>query len=100
MLLKKFACGGRLSLLYFNFVLYSINYLCMTLTNVVKKFHLRRSFVALLFNFLKNFINYLCATVTDVVKISPAVGFSRSSISISFVIPFFVGVQTVTNAAK
>ena len=66
--LKNFACGGLSSLLYFNFVHDSINYLCTIVTNVVNKFRLRRSLSLLSFNLFHDSINYLHATVTDVVK--------------------------------
>src|SRR5437899_198225 len=52
------------------------------------------------FTFDHDFINCMFATVTDVVKNSPAVGFSRSCISISFTIPFIICVQTMTNAVR
>src|SRR2546425_1918007 len=74
MLLKKIACGGHSYVLCFNFVqdyIMFINYLCTTVTNVAKKFRLRRALVALYFNFFHDFIifnNFFCTTMKNSVK--------------------------------
>src|SRR3989442_1388983 len=98
MLLKNVACSGLSSLLYFNVVDDFINFLCETVTYVVKNF--ARDVLSLLLNFVQDFINCMFATVTDVVKISPAAGLCHSCVSISFTILFIICMQTVTNVAK
>src|SRR4051812_33559852 len=74
----------------------SINYLCATVANVVKKFACGEPSPLLYFNFVQDFINYLCATVAKFVKnsLSPLLQFNFVHDSINNLC------ATVTDAVK
>src|SRR6266403_1359561 len=84
---KNFACGGLFSFLYFTFAHDFINCMFTTVTDVVKNFACGVLFSFLSFNFVHDLIHYLYANGDKwCKKISPAAGFSRSCMSISFMI--------------
>ena len=104
MLLKNFACGGLLSLIYFNFVhdsIIFINYFNTTVTNSVKKFRLRRAFFRSCISISFKISLFICVRLWQILLKRIACGGLSSLLFFKFVNNFITYLcATVTDVVK